>query len=112
MMMVHLPGVVLHLEGDRHLEEALLLGADLHLGVGHQEMMDHPGEALHLGEILEKGMEEGHGGLVLLEMILQEVETEIVVLLEEVEETLERGEVLPPGVCLQEEDLLPEETLA
>merc|ERR1719341_2723736 len=112
MMKVHLPGVVLHLEGDRRLEEVLLLGEDLHQGVGHLEMMDHPGEALHLGEILEKGMEEGHGGLVLLEMILQEVETEIVVLLEEVEETLERGEVLPPGVCLQEEDLLPEETLA
>merc|ERR1719341_3043729 len=122
MMMVHLPGVVLHLEGDRHLEEVLLLGEDLHqgvmvelgeeetlhqkallqdadhhLGVDHQEMMVHPGEALHLGEILEKGMEEGHGGLVLLEKM---------------EETLERGEVLPPGVCLQEEDLLPEETLA
>merc|ERR1719341_3004369 len=95
MMKVHLPGVVLHLEGDRRLEEVLLLGEDL-----------------HLGEMLEKGMEEGHGGLVLLEMTLPEVEIEIVAHLEGVEETLERGEVLLPGVCLQEEDLLPEETLA
>eukprot|EP00091_Calanus_sinicus_P017690 TRINITY_DN38299_c0_g1_i1.p1 TRINITY_DN38299_c0_g1~~TRINITY_DN38299_c0_g1_i1.p1 ORF type:complete len:168 (-),score=28.79 TRINITY_DN38299_c0_g1_i1:403-906(-) len=43
-------------------------------------------------------------------MILPEVGTEIVAVLEEVEETLEREEVLLLGECLQEEDPLPEET--
>merc|ERR1719339_470335 len=112
MMMVHLPGVVLHPEGYLHLDEVLLQDADHHQDVGHLEMMDHPGEGLHLEEILEKGMAAGPGGLVLQEMILPEAETEIVALLEEVEETLEREEVLHPGVCHQEEGLLPEETLA
>lgn len=135
-MMVHLPGVVHHLEGAHHLEEVLLLGEDLHQGemvelgeeemlhqeallqdadhhldVEEEEMMDHQEEPLHLEEILEKRMEVVLGGLAPQETILPEVETEIVALLE-VEETLEREEVLLLGEWdLQEEDLLPEETL-
>merc|ERR1719318_972272 len=61
----------------------------------------HPEEALLLEE-----------DLLLQGVIVLEVEIEIVVVLEEVEGTLEREEVLLLGGCLQEEDLLPEETLA
>lgn len=139
MMMVHLPGVAhhhpeeahllgedLHLQGEMLLEvemvglgeggmlhqEALLQDADHHLDVEEAETMDHLEEVLHLEEILEKETEVDPGGLAPQEMILPEVETGIVALLEEVGGTLEKGEVLLLGECLQEEDLLPEGILA
>lgn len=140
-MMDHLPGVVhhhhleealllgedLHLqgemlpevgmvelgEGEMLLQKALLQDADHHLDVEEVEMMDHPGELLHLEEISEKRMEVDLGGLAPQEMMLPEVEIETAEPQEEVEGTLEREEVLLLGEWdLQEEDLLPGETLA
>jgi len=139
MKMVHLPGAAhhhpeealllgedLHLQGVMVLEvemvglgeegmlhqEAPLQDVDHHQDVEEVETMDHLGEVLLLEEILETGTEVAPGGLAPQEMILPEVEIGIVVVLEEVGGTLEREEVLLPGECLQEEDLLPEETLA
>lgn len=100
-------------EGEMLHQKALLQDADHHLDVEEVEMMDHPGELLHLEEILEKRMEVDHGGLAPQEMILREVEIETVEPQEEAEGTLEREEVLLLGEWdLQEEDLLPGETSA
>merc|ERR1719318_770633 len=107
MMMVHLPGVAHH-----HPEEALLPDVDHHQDVEEVETMDHLGEVLHPEEISEKETEVAPGGLVPQEMILLEVEIGIVAVIEEEGGTLEKGEVLLLGECLQEEVLLPEETLA
>merc|ERR1719318_2246290 len=91
MMMVHLPGVAHH-----HPEEALLRGEDLHL----QGVMVLEVEMVGLGE----------GGMLHQEALLQDVDHHQDV--EEVGGISEKGEVLLLGECHQEEDLLPEETLA